>query len=129
MKRMLANTMFTTGASLIILTVFWLFIGEKVFALVHIFETIGANVVINFGLFLRNKFEIKNVILEYMVDVSYVIIVLIVFSLIFNWELTPIWFLVAMAVGIYAFLVITTVAKINRDTKEINELLEKRREM
>ena len=129
MKKTLVNTMITTGASLSIIAIFWLIIGDEDLPIKYIFQTIGANMVINFGFLLRNKFEIRNVILEFIVDVSFVIMVLILFCVIFKWYLlVPVWFLVAMAIGIHTFMILTTVVKINKDTKEINELLEKRKE-
>ena len=129
MRKTLANTMLTTGASLSILA-FYLFVtGGDDFPLNTMFEVIGANIVINFGLFLRNKFEIKNLILDYVADVTYIIAVLIVFGIIFDWySIVSVWLLVAMAIGIYIFVIITTVVKINKDTKDINKLLQKRKE-
>jgi len=127
MKKTLANTMLTIGASLSILAVFSLVTGRKDFPVSTMFEIIGANIVINFGLMLKFKFEIKNVILDFIADVSYIIAVLVVFGIIFNWySIVSVWLLVAMAVGIYTFVIITTVVKIKKDTKEINELLQKR---
>ena len=127
MKKTIANTMLTTGASLSILAVFLSVIGEKYFLFNTIFEVIGANIIINFGFLLKHKFEIKNIILDFIVDVSYIIAVLVVFGIIFDWfSIVSIWLLVAMAIGINAFVTITTVVKINKDTKEINELLQKR---
>ena len=127
MKKTLANTMLTIGASLSILAVFSLVTGREDFPVKTMLEVIGANIVINFGLMLRFKFEIKNVILDFIVDVSYIIAVLVVFGIIFDWfSIVSVWLLIAMAVGIYTFVIITTVVKINKDTKEINELLQKR---
>jgi len=75
------------------------------------------------------KFEIRNLILEYLVDISYIIAVLIVFGLIFDWySAIPVWLIVAMAVVIYIFAMIFTVTKIKNDAKELNQLLQKRQE-
>ena len=129
MRKALANTMLTTGASLSILAIYSFVTGRNDFPLNTMFEVIGANTVINFGLLLRYRFEIKNLILDYVVDVTCIIAVLIVFGIIFDWySIVSVWLLVAMAVGIYIFVIITTVVKINKDTKEINKLLLKRKE-
>ena len=129
MKKTLANTMLTIGASLSILAVFSLITGREDFPVKTMLEVIGANIVINYGLMLRFKFEIKNVILDFIADVSYIIAVLVVFGIIFDWySVVSVWLLVIMAVGIYTFVIITTVVKINKDTKEINELLQKRKD-
>jgi hypothetical protein len=127
-KKTLANTMLTTGASLSILAVYLFFNGENDFSVTGIFQIIAANTVINFGILLRSKFEIKNVILDFITDVGYIIIVLLIFGMVFDWfALVPVWLLVAMAVVIYSFVIITTVVKIKNDTKEINDLLQKRK--
>lgn len=129
MKTTMARTMLTTGASLSILAVYFFITGEKELQIITIFQTIWANIVINLGIFLRYKFEIKNVILDYIIDVTYITLVLIVFGAVFDWySKVPVWLLAAMAVGIYAFVIITSVIKINKDTKEINDLLQKRKE-
>jgi len=129
MKKIIINTMFTTGSSLIILASFFIFINEKNILVQTVFEIFGANILINLGLFIRQKFEIRNVILEFMADVSYIIIILTAFWAVFNWHTgVPLWFLFITAVVIYIFATITAIAKIRRDTKEINELLQKRKE-
>jgi ABC-type bacteriocin/lantibiotic exporter with double-glycine peptidase domain len=75
------------------------------------------------------KFEIRNLILEYVVDISYTIAVLIVFGLIFDWySAISVWLIVAMAVVIYIFAMIFTVTKIKKDAEELNKLLKKRQE-
>ena len=130
MKESLIKTvisiMFTTGAALVILSVYFLITGRKEMEPNTILEIFGANIIINFGLLLRFNFEIRNIILEYFVDVSYITAVLVVFSIIFSW-LVPVWLLAGMAALIYIFTMIIVVNRIRKDTKEINELLEKRR--
>jgi hypothetical protein len=121
--------MFVTGASLVILAVFSLLFKVEISFVPTIFEIFAANIVIILGLFLRMKFEIRNLILEYLVDISYIIAVLIVFGLIFNWySAIPVWLLVVMAVVIYIFAMIFTVTKLKKDAEELNKLLYKHRE-
>jgi hypothetical protein len=121
--------MFVTGASLVILAVFSLLFKVEISFVPTIFEIFAANIVIILGLFLRMKFEIRNLILEYLVDISYIIAVLIVFGLIFNWySAIPVWLLVVMAVVIYIFAMIFTVTKLKKDSDELNKLLRKHRE-
>ena len=128
MKQMITRILFTTGAALVILAVFMKIIGEEYLFICHIFEILGANILINVGLYFRHKFEIRTVILEFIVDVSYIISVLLVFGKIFNWyPAFPVWYLVIMAVVIYISVIVISVVKIRKDTKEITELLKKRR--
>jgi len=129
MKKTMANTMLTTGATLSLLAVFFMVTGKNDIHVTTVFQIAGANIVINFGLLLRSKFEIRNTIFDFIVNLCYIIAVLVVFGFIFNWyDAAPIWLLVVMALIIYVFVIITTMAKIRSDTKEINELLQKRRE-
>ena len=129
LKKTISNIMFTTGASLVILAVFLKIIGGDIIYIRTVLEIFGANIVVNFGIFLIHKFEIRFIILEYLLDISLIIIVLVVSGAIFNWYYAiPVWLLIVMAVVIYLFVIITSITKIRKDTKEINELLEKRKE-
>jgi peptidoglycan/LPS O-acetylase OafA/YrhL len=126
-KKIITNIMFVTGASLVILAVFSVLLNVEIHFVPTVFEIFAANIIIILGLFLRWKFEIRNIILEYLVDISYIIVVLVVFGLIFDWySAIPVWLLVAMAVVIYIFAMIISVTKINKDAKELNRLLQKR---
>jgi len=128
-KKIVNDIMFVTGTVLVILTVFSLSFDVDINFVPTIFEIFAANIVIVLGLFLRGKFEIRNIILEYLIDISYIIVVLVVFGLIFNWyRAIPIWLLLAMAVVVYIFAVIFTVTKLKRDVEELNELLHKHQE-
>jgi len=128
-KTIITNIMFVTGAALVILAVFSLLFNVEISFVPTVFEIFTANIVIILGLFLRGKLEIRNIILEYLVDISYIIAVLIVFGLIFNWyRVIPVWLLVAMAVVIYIFAMIISFTKIKKDAKELNKLLQKRQE-
>jgi peptidoglycan/LPS O-acetylase OafA/YrhL len=126
-KSIITNTMFVTGMALVILAVFSLLLNVEIHFVPTVFEIFAANILIILGLFLRWKFEIRNIILEYLVDISYIIVVLVIFGLIFDWySAIPVWLLVAMAVVIYIFAMIISVTRINKDAKELNKLLQKR---
>jgi len=128
MKNLIVNTLFTTGAALVILAGFFIIFDADVNFAFAVFEIFGANIVINCGIFLMiKKIEIRNLFLEYLLHISFIIVVLVIFGIIFDWYAsTPVWVLVIMAIVIYLFAVITSIAIIKKDTKEINELLEKR---
>jgi len=128
-KKIISDIMFVTGAALVILAMCSLLLKVEISFVPTIFEIFAANIVIILGLYLRWKLEIRNMILEYLVDISYIIAVLIVFGLIFNWySAIPVWLLIAMAVVIYIFAMIFTAAKLKRDAEELNKLLQKRHE-
>jgi hypothetical protein len=121
--------MFTTGSTLVILAAFFILFDINRITVPTVFQIFGANIVVNFGLLLTNKFECRYVIVEYLLDISYIIAVLVVSGAIFDWySSTPVWVLVIMAVVIYIFTLIISMNKLRNDTKEINKLLQKRRE-
>ena len=127
-KKIITNIMFTTGAALVILAVFSLLFGKEFYYAPVVLQIFGANIVINCGLFLLWKIEIRYMILEYLVDVSYIIVVLVVFGILFDWySAVPVWLLPVMAVVIYTLAMIITITKFRKDTDEINELLQKRK--
>ena len=126
-KKIINEIMFVTGSALVILTIFSLLFDVKIGFVPTIFEIFTANIVIILGVYLRGKFEFRNQILEYLVDISYTIVVLVIFGLIFNWySAIPVWFLIVMAVVIYIFAAIFTVNKIKKDAEELNKLLQTR---
>jgi hypothetical protein len=129
MRKIAVNIMFTTGAALVILAAFFILFNLETIPVLVVFQIFGANIVINFGLLLTNKFECRYAIVEYLVDISYIVAVLVVSGAIFNWYTAiPVWVLVIMAVVIYALTIIISMNKLRNDTKEINNLLQKRKE-
>jgi hypothetical protein len=121
--------MFVTGTAVVILALFSLLFKVEINFVPTVFQILAANIVIILGLFLRMKFEIRSIILEYLIDISYIIAVLIVFGLIFDWySAIPMWLLVVMAVVIYIFATIITVTMMRNDAKELNKLLQKHQE-
>ena len=128
-KKTITNTMFTTGTSLVILAAFSILFGKEFSYSFVVLQIFAANIVINLGLFMLWRIEIRYLILQYLLDVAYIIVILVVFGLIFDWYSTvPVWFLAATAAVIYALATIITVTKFRKDTDKINELLQKRKE-
>jgi hypothetical protein len=127
-KKRITYTMFTTGASLVILALFAIAFDVEIPFNHAVIQIFAANIVINLGLFFLSKFEIRYLLLEYLIDVSYIVAVLIAFGLLFDWlSMVPVLLLVVMAVVIYIFAMIIEVSRISKNTKEINELLQKRK--
>jgi len=128
-KKIVSHTMFTTGAALVILAVFFAFFGEEISYTPVVLQIFAANIVINCGLFILWKFEIPYIILQYLIDVSYIILVLVVFGIIFDWYATVrVWLLVVMAVVVYMLATIISINKFRKDAEEMNDLLRKRKE-
>lgn len=128
MKRTIQNIFFTHGTTLTILALFYIFFDIKNITVTTVFEVLGANIVINLGILLLHNLDTRYLILEYLIDICYIIIVLVTFWKIFGWYNTPILVLVIMAVVIYAFASMLDILIIKKETKIINELLQKRDE-
>jgi hypothetical protein len=127
-KKTIVNIMTSTGMALILLAFFIAVIGGQAITVRTFFEILGANTVINLGLLLTHKIESDYAALEYFIDVSFIVAVLMCFGFFFRWfSSIPIWYLIIMAAAIYLFALITNLVRIHNDTKEINELLTQRR--
>ena len=126
MKKTIINTILTTGISIIGLTFYFTFSKENHILLKTLIELFGANVLIHLGLHIKYKYEFRNVILDYIIDITYVLIVLVLFGVFCGWfSAVPVWILISSGIVIYIITSILTVSKIRKDSKEINELLEK----
>jgi hypothetical protein len=129
MKNLAINIIFCTGAALVILAVFFVIFDTDQILVSTVFQIFGANILINIGVFLLHKIEFRYVILEYLLDTGYITLVLVIFGFIFDWySVTPVWVLVVMAIVIYLFVIIASIVNVRKKTKEINELLQKRKE-
>ena len=129
MKKTIVNTILTTGISIIGLTLYFAFTNKNTVLINTILELFGANIVIHIGLYIREKIEIRNMIIEHIIDISYVLIVGVAFGIMFKWFFAvPVWLFIISGVNIYLVTYILTISKVKKDTKEINELLEKSQE-
>ena len=136
-KKILINTLATTCAVMLLLIainiiregIFAYDVGEEIIPVSFLLQVLGANTVIWVGLFFTRKFESSYTILNYFLDISNIIIVLLVFNAIFDWYSTrwP-WILVLMAVILYIFGLLTNIVRNRKDAKELNQLLQRRRE-
>ena len=125
-KKIIAYVMFVTGAALVILAAFSALFDVEIHFVPTVFEIFAANILIILGLFLRWKFEIRYMFLEYLIDITYIIVVLVVSGYIFDWySAVPVWLLLAMAVVIYILAVTVFIIRFKKDTNEMNELLQK----
>lgn len=128
MKKMIMNIMTTTGITLVVLALIGTLYGAKFLFISGVFQSLGANIVMHLGFIITGKFESKYPILEAILDISYTIVVLIIFGAVFNWyRSTPIWILIIMAVIIYSLGCLMSIFRMREDVKVINELLQKRK--
>jgi hypothetical protein len=127
MKKIIINTMFTTGFSIVGLTLYFVFIREERILVQTILQLFGANILVHLGLYIRDKFEIRSTIIESVLDNSIIITVLLLFGFVFGWFVKiPVWLLVISAVGLYIITVFTTSSEIKKDIEKVNKLLEEK---
>ena len=128
-KKITIQIMFVTGLVLVILAVFSAFSNIEITFFPTVIEIFAANIVIVLGCNLRWKFEIPYILVEYLVDIGYTIVVLIIFGLMFNWYYyISVWHLILMAAAIYIFSIMFIFANIKKNAEEMNKLLEKHKE-
>jgi hypothetical protein len=125
-KRIIMNIMLTTGTALMLLAVFAVIIGGKSIYVHTFFEILGANIIIHLGIILTRRFECTYAVLEYLLDASCILVVLVAFGCIFDWYSSiPVWYLIIMAVVIYAFGIFINIVRTKKDADELNKLLQK----
>ena len=127
-KKTIINIMVTTCAAIMLLAVFAVIVdGKSILVHTH-FEISGACIVLHLGLLITRKFESSYAVLEFLLDLSYIIAVLVVFGLIFDWYSSiPVWYHVIMAAAIYAFGIFINIVRTKKDADELNDLLQKRK--
>ena len=125
MKKSIIYFVLSTGFSVIGLTLFYIFIREESILIHTMLQLFGANLILHLGLNIRGKFEIRNPIIESIVDNSIIITGILVFRLVFGWfEKVPVWLLVISPIGLYIITIFITSSEIRKDIEQINKLLE-----
>jgi len=137
MKKTIINILATTCAVILLIVVVGIISNGGISFLfnedanIHnsvFFQILGANILIHFGLFFTRKFESKYAVLEFSLDISFIIIVLLVLGLLFKWYIDKLWVLAIMAIVLYIFGLLTDMVRIRKDIDDINKLLKKRKE-
>lgn len=127
MKKMLVRILCSTGITLIVLAFVGMMSGARFLCISSVFESFAANIVIHVGFLFTRRFESNYTIIEYMIDLSYIIGVLLVFGAGFDWfDSTPIWMLMIIAAIVYALGLFLSITRMRQDIKEINVLLSKK---
>jgi len=129
LKRMILYVFASTGAVLFFLAFFYMFKENKFIPAGTILEIIVANLVITIGLFLTHKIEFRFAIFEYLLDIVFMLAVIVVSGLLFNWySRIAVWVPVIIVIVIYVLFNLLDVVRVHRDIKEINKLLQKFKE-
>jgi len=129
LKRMILYVFASTGAVLFFLAFFYMFKENKFISAGTILEIIAANLVITIGLFLTHKIEFRFAIFEYLLDIVFMLAVIVISGLLFNWfSRILVWVPVIIVIVIYILFNLLDIVRVHRDIKEINKLLQKFKE-
>jgi len=129
LKSIILYVLSSTGAVLFFLAIFVIFRENKSINAGTILEIIGANIVITIGLCLTQKIESRYAILEFLLDIGFMMAVIILSWILFKWYSSiPVWIPVIMVIMVYILFYMLDIIRVRRDIKEINKLLQKIRE-
>jgi len=129
LKRVILYVFTSTGAVLFFLAVFVIFRENKFINANTILEIIVANTVITIGLCLTQKIESRYAILEFLLDIGFMMTVIILSWILFKWYSSiPVWIPVIIVIVVYILFYMLDIIRVHRDIKEINKLLQKLRE-
>lgn len=128
MKKISVNILCSTATTLLILAILGAISGAQFLLINSVFQSFLVNIVIHIGLLFTCRLESSYAILEFMLDISYMEVVVIIFGAIFNWYgSTPIWVLAIMTTIIYIIGVFLNMVQMRQEVKEINKLLQKQK--
>jgi len=128
-KKIILYVFTSTGAVLFLLAIFAMFQEYKAINADTVLEITGANIVITIGLSLTHKIEFRYVILEFLLDIGFMVIVIVLSGVIFNWYSSiPVWVPLVIVLLIYILFYLLDIVRVQKDIKEINRLLQKLRE-
>lgn len=130
MKKIVINTMTTTGITLIVLSLTAVLYGGKYLCISSVFQAVAANAVIHLGLIFTSRYESRYPILEAGLDITYAAVVILFFGYIFNWYgSTPAGALLTMVLFIYIIGCFISIFRAKEDMEEINRLLRRREDL
>jgi DNA integrity scanning protein DisA with diadenylate cyclase activity len=129
LKRIILYVFASTGAVLFFLAFFYMFKENKIISAMTILQIICANLIITIGLFLTHKIEFRFAILEYMLDIVFMMAVIAASGILFNWySRIPAWVPVIIVIVIYILFNLLDIVRVHKDIKEINKLLQELKE-
>jgi hypothetical protein len=97
-KRIILYIFASTGAVLLLLAIFAMFDENTIIYAETIFQIFGANILITIGLSLTQKIESPHAILDFLLDIGFMITVIIIFGILFKWfSFIPVWIPIVIA--------------------------------
>lgn len=122
--KLLKNTFFTTGVTILLLAFVALLFGGSCIFVKTIFQALFANICIHIALWTTGRFECEFFLLEAVLDITAIIVVILVFAFLFDWfSSTPAWVLIIMVIITYIIGSALRMFRISDDIHSINEML------
>jgi len=126
LKRIILYVFASTGAVLFLLAAFIMFKENKTIDAGTVLQIIGANIVVTIGLFLTHKIELRFAIFEYLLDIIYMMTVIVISGILFNWySLISVWVPLVIVVVTYIIFNLLDIVRVRKDIKDINKLIKK----
>jgi len=125
MNKLIVNCLATTGLTLITLAVIASLYQAKFLCVSSVYQCFIVNIIMHVGLILVRKFESNYFVIEFIIEIGYVLGLLIVSGFFFKWySSTPLWVLILMGIVVYFLGCLLNIMKINDDMAFINKKLE-----
>lgn len=126
MKKNIVNILATTGISLLLLSFVALSFHAKCIYLETVFQVFIVNAICHLGIIFTHKIEFKNIYIEMILEIIFIIGELFVFGRLLNWFTSiSIGLLVIMGVMIYIISLFLNLLQMKQEAKEINLLIKR----
>lgn len=127
MKQISVNILCSTAVTLLLLAIAGILFGARYLLISGVLQAFFVNIVIHFGLCVTHRFECSFAVLEWMLDIGYTEVVVILFGAVFNWyDSTPVWLLAIMTIIAYVISIFLNIIQMRQEIAQINALLQKR---
>ena len=124
-KKIIINISFTAYFNLLLLAVFaYFFIPEPKLEISTFFQILVTHIIIHLGFIGIKKIKYSFTILEYLVDISFILLVTIVSGIINDWfSGIPIFYCIVIVFVIYIVTVLLSIFRVHKEAGELNKLL------
>ncbi len=127
MKKNIVNILATTGISLLLLSAAALSFHASCIYLKTVFQAFGVNIITHLGITGIKKMELKNIVTEMVLEITFIVCEILVFGQLFHW-FTSLSFLVLVCMGIIIYIIslFLNLLQMKQEAKEINLLIQNR---
>lgn len=127
MKKNIVNILATTGISLLLLSVVALSFHASCIYLETVFQVFGINIITHLGILCIKKIELRNIFIEMVLEITFIVCGLLVFGWLFHW-FTSLSFLLLVCMGVVIYIIsfFLNLLQMKQEAKEINLLIKNR---